>query len=359
MKAMRALARTTPPAMQGGLTLVELMISLAIGLLITLAIGYLYTNSRQTYRMNDNIARMQENGRLALELISRDLRMAGYWGCASRTIDEPVNTLNNRANYAYRFEIPIEGHEANGHYTWAPPLPADLSGVVSGSDVLTLRNVYGSAVTVLQHPGGNPPGSADLKVSRNSGLRENDIVLVSDCSHAAIFQITNINTAGDFDNVVHNTGTGSPGNANKDLGKEYTGGMVQKYGSFTYYIGLNPAGRPTLYREKPMEENNGVREAEELVENVENMQVTYGVNTDRDPDVDQFVTANNVTDWKKVRAVQVRLLLVSPDDNLAPSPQTYRFHDTNGDGLADAVTATDRRLRYVFTSTVGLRNRLP
>lgn len=343
-----------PPtaAAQRGLTLVELMISVTIGLIITLAMGYLYTSSRQIYRMNDNVARMQENGRYAMEIISRDVRMAGYWGCAGTTISSPVNTLKNATDYAYKFDVPVEGSEATGTNTWSPTKDASITNVVSGTDILTVRGVYGRGVTVLQHPGGNPPGSADLKVSKDSGLNIGDIVLVSDCSNAAVFQITNLNTSAGFDNVVHETGKGTPGNATKALGKEYVGGNIQRIATFTYYIRLNRAGRPALYRL-----SRGT--SEELVENVENMQVTYGVDTNGDRAVDAYRTADNVTDWKKVRSVRVRLLLVSPDDNLVSAPQTYRYLDTDGDGIPDPVTATDHRLRFVFTGTVGLRNLLP
>ncbi|MGQ9686034.1 MAG: PilW family protein [Thiobacillaceae bacterium] len=341
--------RTPAISAQRGLTLVELMISVTIGLIITLAIGYLYTGSRQTYRMNDNVARMQENGRYAMEMISRDVRMAGYWGCAGMTISSPVNTLNNATDYAYKFDVPVQGHEATVA-TWSPAI--SITGAIIGTDILTVRGVYGDGVTVVQHPGGTPPGSADLKVSAGSGLAAGDIVLVSDCSNAAVFQITNLNTSAGFDNVVHNTGLGVPGNATKALGKEYVGGEILRIATFTYYIGLNPAGRPALYRL-----SNGA--AEELVENVENMQVTYGVDTDGDRAVDEYRTANSVTDWKHVRSVRVRLLLVSPDDNLVSPPQTYRYLDTTGDGIPDPVTATDNRLRYVFTGTVGIRNLLP
>lgn len=339
-------------ARQRGLTLVELMISLTLGLLITLAIGYLYTGSRQTYRVNDNVARMQENGRYAMEMIGRDLRMAGYWGCASGLVSAPVNTLNNNSDYAYDFGKPVQGHEAIGTNSWSPPLDASILGALAGTDVLTLRTTFGKGIRVLQHPGGTPPGSADLKVSVGSGLVAGDIVLVSDCRDAAVFQITNINTSAGMDNVVHNTGIGAPGNATKALGKEYVGGEIMRITTVTYYIRPNAAGRPALYRL-----SRGT--AEELVENVENMQVTYGVDTDGDQAVDVYRTANNVTDWGAVRSVRVRLLLVSPDDNLAEAPQTYSFVDTDGDGVPNSVTATDRRLRYVFTSTIGLRNRLP
>ncbi|MFN3593215.1 MAG: PilW family protein [Thiobacillaceae bacterium] len=113
--------------------------------------------------------------------------------------------------------------------------------------------------------------------------------MVSDCSNAAVFQITNINTSAGMDNVVHNTGTGTPGNATQALGKEYEGGEIMRIDTFTYYIGLNAAGRPALYRLSRSA-------AEELVENVENMQVTYGVDTNNDRAVDVYRNADAITD---------------------------------------------------------------
>lgn len=347
-------------AAQTGISLIELMISLAIGLLITSAMAYLYVNSKQTFRQQDNLARIQENGRFALDVISQDIRMAGYWGCAGRSISQPVNTLNNAATFANNFGVPIEGNQATGASTWAPVLDASITNVVSGTDVITLRGAFDAGTTVTQHPGGTPPGSADLKVTAGSGLLEGDVVLVSDCANAAIFQITNINNTGGGENMVHNSGAIAginPGNATKALGKEYTGGEIMKLAVKTYYIRNNPAGRPALYRTTTG--TGHATAAEELVENVENMQITYGVDTTGDRAVDSYVTADNVANWGQVAAVRVRLLLVSPDNNVAENVQTYAYVDTNNNGIPDDVVAGDRRLRFVFTTTVGVRNRLP
>lgn len=66
------------PAAQRGLTLVELMIALTIGLVLLLVIGTVYLSSRQTFRVQEDNARIQEGGRFALEIIGRSLKQAGY-----------------------------------------------------------------------------------------------------------------------------------------------------------------------------------------------------------------------------------------------------------------------------------------
>jgi type IV pilus assembly protein PilW len=67
------------PTRQQGLTLVELMIAMTLGLLILLAVASIYIGSRQTYRMQEENARLQETGRYALEALGRSIRQAGFW----------------------------------------------------------------------------------------------------------------------------------------------------------------------------------------------------------------------------------------------------------------------------------------
>lgn len=71
------------PTDQTGLTLLELMISLSLGLLLLVGIGTIYVGSNQTYRVQEQSARIQESGRYALEVIGRSLRQAGYTTCIS------------------------------------------------------------------------------------------------------------------------------------------------------------------------------------------------------------------------------------------------------------------------------------
>jgi prepilin-type N-terminal cleavage/methylation domain-containing protein len=63
---------------QQGLSLVELMVALVLGLLLMTGIIQVFLSSKQTYATNEAMARMQENGRFALEFMSRSARLAGY-----------------------------------------------------------------------------------------------------------------------------------------------------------------------------------------------------------------------------------------------------------------------------------------
>lgn len=62
---------------QSGLSLIELMVAITLGLMITTSLGYILLGSRSTYRTQDASARVQDTGRFALEFIGRQLRSAG------------------------------------------------------------------------------------------------------------------------------------------------------------------------------------------------------------------------------------------------------------------------------------------
>ncbi|MQM39532.1 hypothetical protein KBTX_03561 [wastewater metagenome] len=63
---------------QQGLTLIELMIALVLGLMLSAGAVQLFIANKQSYRLQDALARVQENGRFAVHRLSRDIRMAGY-----------------------------------------------------------------------------------------------------------------------------------------------------------------------------------------------------------------------------------------------------------------------------------------
>src|SRR5690349_4677422 len=83
---------TARPSQMKGLTLLELMIAMTLGLVIVAAVGWIYVRTTQTYRLQDSAARLQEGARYAFELISNDLRMAGSAGCSYQTSADVLNT---------------------------------------------------------------------------------------------------------------------------------------------------------------------------------------------------------------------------------------------------------------------------
>ena len=336
-------------ASQRGISLIELMIGLIIGLVMTGAISLLFIDATRNHRVNENIARMQESSRFSVDKIGRDARGAGYFGCAGEG-KEPENLLNDKSAYLYRFGTAVEAFVAPDN-AW----PGDLAGAFDtlkafdefanaptasslkpkpGTDILTLRGVPDGDIIVRSQPSG-----ASIKFSNTNEIKKDDILLVTSCAASAIFQVTQVNgpkDAGKFTNVVHNTGgTFVPGNALHRPDGDLVGGEVMKISTTTYFVANNPlTNRPALFR------RIGTGNAREIARNVDNMRISAGVDLNEDRQIDQFVDDLSTVNWAQVRAIRVVLTLLSEDT-----------------GLTDATA--DGRLQYTTTSTIALRNRLP
>jgi type IV pilus assembly protein PilW len=257
----------------------------------------------------------------------------------------------NSTDAAYDFGVPVNGYDAASGGGWSPALPSGvggLSGVLAGTDAIILRSAFGGGTTVTAQPGvSGLNDSSDLKVTTPNELAVGDIAIVTNCNAATVFQITGPTGCCASSNVVHNTGTGTPGNSTKALGENYAqnGGEIVKMESRAYFIRTSLAtGHPALWQQA------GANTAQEIADGVENMQIQYGIDTNGDGVVDSYTTAAGVANWNQVVAVRISLLVVSPDDQIATSNQTYTYNGAS-------VTAGDNKLRQVFTTTVSVRNR--
>jgi type IV pilus assembly protein PilW len=354
-------ARTT----MSGFSLIEIMVALGISLFIIAGIGYVYISSKQTYRTQDQLARLQENGRLAFEYLSRDIRMAGYWGCGTGGMDSDVqytscptapkgkitNTLNSASTIPFNLSRYTEGfNDVTSSFTTYP-------NVKTGTDVIIVRGADSLGLRVTKHvvAGTTPPGAAPVGTNPTSLIAGGDILMVTDCMTAAVFQASGVTSNSTQTTIAHAAGTSpSPGNSIADLCKNYVGGEVLKAFSRGYYIGTldgsnqpTSTGRPALFRAN-------FSNYQELVPGVENMQITYGVDTNNDYFVDAYQRADEVTQWAQVKNVRIELLLASPEDNITAANTKYRFPTS----ATSDTTAGDRRLYYVTSTTISIRNRI-
>jgi len=334
---------------QRGISLVELMIAMTLGLVITAAIVQVYLGSRRNQVLQENLTGRQETARFAAEAIERDARMAGFRGCL-RDVGTVRNSLNDAADFLYNFGDPVSGFEANAN-GWTPALPPTLATAapLPGTDVLTLRTAADPGGVFIV--AGMPTGVADL-VTRSDfaapPVAAGDIAVVADCGGAAVFQVTAFNAGTGA--IIHDIGGDVvPGNATRDLDRRFpAGAQVFTLRTTSYFVAPGEAGSgPALWR------RDGTAPAVELAAGVENLQVLYGEDTDGDRTPDSYVTAAAVGDWRRVVALRVALLVAGVQDNVTEA-------DPRGFTLLDRVVGPfdDGRLRRVIGFTVALRNRL-
>jgi len=323
---------------QKGVTLVELMVALAIGLLVTVAMLKVYVDASRMYRFNEGLARVQENGRFALEFIRRDARVAGFWGCYS---DAALSNGISATSDAYI-------NVAAGHIT------GTSDDGLNSADSITFRSATGSGSLVTAGMSGTGAG---VTVESAGALSSGAAVLISDCENGDLFQVTGISGT----TLAH--AAGADANASPNLSKAYAAGArVYEARQVTFCIaaGADPT-QPALRRLiNPTAGQNCATDGNELLEGIENMQIVYGEDTDADADgANGDGTANRYVafgtsdlDIDRIVSVRISLLARSLNNNLTTEPAPYTFN-----GSTVTPVATDKYLRKVFTTTVTLRNK--
>jgi type IV pilus assembly protein PilW len=315
-----------PKRSERGLSLVELMIAMAIGLLLLSAIGYIYLANRQTFRTLEDFSRVQENYRYALDQLGNEIRMAGYAGCAIvASQQQPGSPLTPVAHHLAQ----AVGAFANQAGWPAPALYKLPAAGKPPSDVLYVTLAQSPAAPLTGLTGGSVPVSGNP-----AGLKAGDLALVSDCMTANVITVAaaganSITPAAPLAKVYTNTAQVYP--------------LLDRY----YFIGLNAANNPSLYRL----ENRPGAQPEELIENVEAMELRFGVDNNGDAVIDAYQNLAGVVNWQQVMSVRVSLVFVS-NQNTATDVQSYTVEGVN-------YTPADNRMRQVATVTYGLRNRLP
>ncbi len=328
-----------------GRTLIELMISLLLGLFLMGQLVYIYTNNKATYRLQNGMNRVMENANFLSHIMAKDIRMAGYQGCESTGIVATSNIITSPPEDAvFTQDDVITGYEATTSSTWSPALPTSLTGAVAGgTDVLIIRKSAARSVQ-LDTPMVTPTDA--LSVPSRLNFSQGDILFITDCDSADIFQaglgtnstsITHTATENDTASLTNSYGVGS---------------MVSNLESYIYFIqdtgrdnatGSNIFG---LFRR----DINGT--TIELAEGVSDMEIVYGVDTSANGSVDSYLTAQQVVagnNWPNVKSINVRLLLDSIEA-VNPKPQPYRFNGAT-------ITPADNRLYRERSIYVTLRNR--
>jgi type IV pilus assembly protein PilW len=356
---------------QRGLSLVELMVSIVIGLVLVTGIIQVFLSSQQTYTAQQEIARLQENIRFSHEFLNRDIRMAGYAGCISIGNTQYENLLKNTtAKFDLNFDNAVWGIDNN---IAGAKVDTDISPN-ENTDVLVLRTPVGDAVDVTVDTNGtqliikdtsNIP--SECPATGKSGFCPDDFLLISNCvSKSFIFQAASLTpntpTVGSV-KIVHNGAT-DPGNnlttwgGDNGLGTNLgVGSQVIKYQTTVYYIGTSINADGTLGEPALFSRTGKDGTGNQLVEGVEDMQIEYGIDTSaasgRTFEAAVYKSANNVTatEWPNVVSVRIKLLVRSKANLLETASDDKEI--ING-----VAIAADKRLRQLADFTVGIRSRL-
>lgn len=392
--------------LQRGLSLIELLIALALGLAVLVGLSSVYVAVKQSFRFQETTGRLQEDATFAIDSIARDLRMAGSAGCMG------VNKVTSPAVIYYPGSVLASGSPPSPGITTSPdntsgfygPNPLGQiettspeviqqpftsfnfirgfdngtpTGMVSttnpvpsaSSDSLLFAGASSKAVSVSAPMAAansnltlaaDPYGWSTTAGGTNSGIYT---FIVSDCSSSSIFN-GKVTVAGGVTSIDHSTAMGNSVASFTSSTLFGTDAIVMPAEWSFYYIATRTgASTPSLYR--VFFDGNKRSNAEELVSNIEAMKLNYGENTGVDavtgaptlvPDVWQ-PNAAAVTDWSRVVAVRIGLMMVSSEDNANPEV-TLTVPTLLGQTYTAPAGASANRLRKEFSTTVVMRNRV-
>lgn len=342
-----------------GVSLVEVMIAMTLGMIIIAGLGYVYLSAATVFRSLEAASRVQENVRFAFERISHDVRVAGFTGCSYR--QTPVNSLINPPPwYLDLFNRPLMGYDDGSasmptEFVTAkdagsqarPRLRGDVLVVLRADDARDYLVTDRVAPDLTLGPSYDPVSKVvEIPDDIVTGQR----LVATDCEQTTLLQAQSAVLTGVLSTNVDDSTKLPPAPF-----------RMHRYLSSAYYIAENDAGEPALYWLR-LSEGLVVPVAEELVPGIEAMEILYGVDTSGALDgVDSYrsaedVVANDVPGttpdekWKRVLAVRVSLVTVSTAAQQVNSQVVpYWFGGAQ-------LTPGDRRMRKVFTTTIAIRN---
>ncbi len=323
------------PSGERGFSIVEMMISITIGLVIVVAlVGVLVSNSR-TSKTNDRTSELKENGRYALDNIKRELRHAGYRG------------YTPKAPESGGWVIPAITNECNA------------TGVTSdGSFIKNVRQAVWGAENGNPFPGNCIP-SANYNTASNSDvlvIRHADVTPTLAASAAVLGSTL----------FLHSTYTGeSLLQGSAVPATDITGAENAIWHVYVYYIGYdtNDHSVPALHRVTL----SGTDMLDEMiVSGIEKLKLEYGI-ANAAAGTTQYYTASDlggstdysatgVTAWDNVTSVRIWLLARNASAEAGyTNTSVYEMGSLNV-ANGNAYTVNDSFRRQLFSSVVQLRN---
>lgn len=338
---------------QSGLSIVELMVAMVVGLLLLGGVSSIYFGSNQTHRSTENLARLQENARFAMDFLATDIRQAANKGNCSRDAElkSHLNLSASDSQYKlYDLTTGIRGWDGTN---------SEISLEKQRPNTDSVLLTHGTLHTGVTASGNTQANSNSIGLTGPSGVKAGQIVVVSDGTACDMFQNTNNESA----NSIARGATGNnPGNkvpGNSPFSKAYSQTMeINSVRSAVYYIGDADDG-PELRRKRYDTTAQG--EVESLVSGIQDMQLCYGVDSDDSGDANSFVSASSVgsSNWHKVVAVRVSLLAVSQASNLNSPASELGLLDCDGSIITPKISIPAGSLGRVYSATIAIRNRLP
>lgn len=358
----RLISGRTSPA-ERGITLIELMVAITVGLILLAGIIQLFVSNKQAYRIQEGANVLNENSRYALNQLEYSIRMAGHWGGAKPT------------------SIAIETAAPTSDCTEAPIFQNDDPEMDVGYGI---EGLDGDADTPLDCiPADDYRPDTDIVILRYAGAERIPDDAVEDLGDATLVRArasggADVFDAPEFEDRYEAGGSGPPDirvPSGSDENRDLIGNFMA---NVEIYFIRNCASQargdeavcdaeddvtPTLAR---LVLRDGALVQEDVVAGVEQMQVIYGVDEDGDRSPNRYLTATEVEagtgegpEWINVVDARVSLVLRNAERDVTfTDERTYRLYGgEDGAGYEYEPGAADAAFRRkVYHASVQSRN---
>jgi type IV pilus assembly protein PilW len=326
---------------QFGVGLIELMVAMLIGLFLILGALTVLDQSRKTYRTSDSVARLQEIGRLAMDVVETDVRMADFWG------------MSNRAEYIVNRAAP--GQPPPATFTATQQARSAVCGTTSPSNyfVINLDEYIGGSNNSY-----TPTCAASFFRANTDTLwlrRANGAQPTTMNANRIYLQTSRVQ--GEL--FVPNAACLDPTNtACIPADYQTPASQTRELEAHIYYVSSRSTNRtdvPSLRRKRFVNANSTAANAlidEEIVPGVEDLQVQFGVDTTGDTNVDQYVNPGSVPANGRVVSARIWLRIRAEEREFGfVDDRSYQYAD-----MGTALTPNDNYRRIVVSKTIHIRN---
>jgi len=296
---------------QHGFTMVELMIAIGLSAGLLFGVLQIFETNRRSSSIQYALSEVQEGGRFAVEMISRDIRMANTWGCNQNrhgvdltdTVFEDLTPLPAPAGVQVQWgRGGVVGRDNVGALT------VGTVTVEPGTDEFSLRGSFIIPNAIIRQPYMANPAS-NIIVAVGADIPVGTPLVVSSCLSSSLFLNTQTDTV-TSGIIAHAVPFTRIYEGDATIGRPFT---------HQYFVGQNGNGGTSLYR---IVDNNP---ANELVRNVTDMQVLYGIDSDTNGSAEQFIASPSSVQFGQVVSMRVQFTLDSQSNvnGGGPLQKTY------------------------------------
>lgn len=327
---------------QTGFSIVEMMISITIGLLILAGLTSILVNNSRARTEIERANRQIENGRYALQLLSDDLKLAGYLaefdpGNMTLPTTLPNPCLTSPDDLQAALPLHVQGYDN------AATIPSCLSDVKSGTDILVIRRASTCEAGVAGCAAAASDGTPYFQASLCFNATELSFPIVTNASYLGSYYQLDTNLA-------------SLTLTRRDC---TTVADIHRYRTHIYFIANNNNagdGIPTLKRAElgPGPAFTIVA----LVDGIENLQIQYGIDSPTVDGIADIYMANPGTIANWGAAVSAKINLLARNTEITAGYSTTKIYtlgyDASGNPIEDSFT--DNYKRHAYQSQVRLNN---